>query len=141
LSVISPLSFSDSRFCLAISGKTVYNQIKGVVHGMIATIRRVGIAVAFAAMALYAAAVLRGPQGIAALMEQRKEIQALQAQNATLALENQRKKERIQRLKDSPSEQELEIRKQLKLLRPGETSFILPEAPSQPATPPASPAQ
>ncbi len=74
-------------------------------------------------------------------MEQRKEIRVLQAQNATLALENQRKKDRIQRLKDSPGEQELEIRKQLKLLRPGETSFILPESPSQPAAAPPSPAQ
>jgi hypothetical protein len=27
----------------------------------------------------------------------------------------------------------MEIRKQLKLLRPGETSFILPEAPASPA--------
>ena len=37
------------------------------------------------------------------------------------------KKERIERLKNDPKEQELEIRRRLKLLRPGETSFILPE--------------
>jgi len=38
---------------------------------------------------------------------------------------------RIKKLEQSPSEQELEIRKKLKLLRPGETSFILPDQPKQ----------
>ena len=35
----------------------------------------------------------------------------------------------LERLKHNSMEQEMEIRKQLKLLRPGETTFILPEAP------------
>ena len=39
---------------------------------------------------------------------------------------------RIRRLEESPSEQEMEIRKQLKLLKPGETTFILPDGPKDP---------
>jgi hypothetical protein len=35
----------------------------------------------------------------------------------------------------------MEIRKQLKLLRPGETTFILPDAPKENAAPAEAPAQ
>lgn len=107
-------------------------------------LRRFGMLVAFALVAVYAAVVLRGPQGVSALMDKRKEIRDLQEQNATLARENSRKDDRIKRLKTSASEQELEIRRRLKLLRPGETSFILPEAketaPAAPAPLPTAPA-
>ena len=78
---------------------------------------------------------LHGPQGIQALLEKHRMIRELQEQNAAMALENQRRRERITRLKDSPSEQEMEIRKQLKLVRPGETTFILPDAPKDGARP------
>ncbi len=71
---------------------------------------------------------LRGPQGIHALLEKRRDIRQLQEQNASMARENQQRREHIRRLEQSRSEQEMEIRKQLKLLRPGETTFILPEA-------------
>jgi len=62
-------------------------------------------------------------------MERRREIRRLEERNASLERENQLRRERLKRLQDSPSEQEMEIRKQLKLLRPGETTFILPDAP------------
>jgi cell division protein FtsB len=88
-------------------------------------------------MALVAAAygwmALRGPQGIQALIEKRHEIRELEEQNASMARENERRRERIRRLESSTSEQEMEIRKQLKLLRPGETTFILPDAPKNSA--------
>ncbi len=45
-----------------------------------------------------------------------------------MAREIERRRDRIRRLTDSTSEQDMEIRKQLKLLKPGETSFILPDA-------------
>ena len=38
-------------------------------------------------------------------------------------------KERIERIKNNPAEQDLEVRKRLKVQKPGETSFILPETP------------
>lgn len=82
---------------------------------------------------------LRGPQGLQALVEKRREIRQLEEQNAAMALENERRRERILRLQESTSEQEMQIRKQLKLVRPGETTFILPEAPKDPPKPVNSP--
>lgn len=78
-------------------------------------------------MAVYGYLALRGPQGFPALQQKWSEIRQLEVENANLQRDNQYKKERIERLKNDPNEQELEIRKRLKLLRPGETSFILPE--------------
>jgi len=89
--------------------------------------RSIGIA-AFAIVCAYAIVALRGPQGMAALLEKRRQIRQLEDQNATLSREIRLKRDRIERLRHSPSEQDLEIRRQLKLLRPGETSFILPES-------------
>src|SRR5258708_34726590 len=80
-------------------------------------------------LAAYAVTALRGPQGVEALFEKYREIRKLEAHNAAAAMENERRNERIERLRSSPSEQEMEIRKQLKLLRPGETTFILPDSP------------
>jgi cell division protein FtsB len=100
--------------------------------------RRVGIFLAMALVAAYGWIALRGPQGIQALLEKRREIRQLQEQNATLSRENDKRRERIRRLENNTSEQEMEIRKQLKLLRPGETTFILPDpGPSAPKDAPA----
>jgi cell division protein FtsB len=106
-----------------------------------------GIALSCAVVAAYAITALRGPQGVQVLLEKYREIRTLEAQNATAAMENQRRKERIERLRTNTSEQEIEIRKQLKLLRPGETTFILPDAPKasdsiqQPGLPGEQPTQ
>lgn len=78
----------------------------------------------------YAVILLRGPQGLSALSEKRRAVQALEEENANLLREIQLKKDRIERLKKDPATQELEVRKQLKLQRPGETSFILPDRPN-----------
>ena len=80
-------------------------------------------------VALYGWIALRGPLGIQSLLDKRQEIRTLQEQNAAMARELELRRDRIRRLSDSPSEQEMEIRKQLKLLKPGETSFILPDSP------------
>ena len=94
-------------------------------------VRRIAYCAGFALIAAYGLVALKGPQGIQALLAKHREIRELQEQNSTLARENERRRERIQRLKDSPSEQDMEIRKQLKLQKPGETTFILPDAPKQ----------
>jgi cell division protein FtsB len=73
----------------------------------------------------------RGPQGFPVLLEKQHEIRLWEERNAELDRDNQLRRERLKRLEESPSEQDLEIRKQLKLLRPGETTFILPETPKQ----------
>jgi cell division protein FtsB len=91
--------------------------------------RRAGYIIAFALAVVYGVVALRGPQGVSALLEKRQEVRLLEEQNAAQAAENERRRERIRRLEESSTEQEMEIRKQLKLLRPGETTFILPDAP------------
>ncbi len=108
---------------------------------MMLVLRRFGILVALALVGVYAAVVLRGPQGVQALMDKRKQIGELQQQNATLKTQNARMRDRIARLKYSPADQEIEIRKRLKRLRPGETEFILPDAANPPAPTPAPAAE
>jgi len=99
--------------------------------------RRGGYVVAIGMLGAYGWIALRGPQGIEALLAKHREIRQLQEQNAGMARENERRRDHVRRLKESPSEQDMEIRKQLKLLRPGETTFILPDSPKE--TPPANP--
>jgi len=97
--------------------------------------RRAGYIVAFALIVVYGVVALRGPQGVSALLDKRQEVRQLEEQNAAKAAENERRRERIRRLEQSSTEQEMEIRKQLKLLRPGETTFILPDSPKTDAQP------
>ena len=82
-----------------------------------------------AMVATYGYLTLRRPQGIPALQGKWREIRKMEEENAALQRENDYRRKRIDKLRDNTSEQELEIRKKLKLLRPGETSFILPEQP------------
>jgi cell division protein FtsB len=96
-------------------------------------LRKSGYLVAVAFLGLCAFVILRGPQGMPSLIEKRKEIQAMQELNADLQSQIEQKRARIERLKTSEAEQELEIRDRLKLLRKGETRFITPEAPASSA--------
>jgi len=81
---------------------------------------------ALVAAAVFAALTLGGPQGVPALIQKNKEIQELEKRNAELAREIEQHKQRIERLRDDPTEQELEIRKQDKLVRKGEKVYIYP---------------
>jgi len=101
------------------------------------TVRRAILVIVFALIGVYGLMELRGPQGLPALKDRWTEIRKLEEENANLQRENDYRRERIKKLEGSVSEQELEIRKKLKLLRPGETSFILPEQPKRDATPPS----
>ena len=60
--------------------------------------------------------------------KKRQQITIAQEENAELERENNLRRERIQKLKDSREEQELEIRKRLKLEKPGTRDFYIPEA-------------
>jgi cell division protein FtsB len=90
--------------------------------------RRAGIVLVVILAGAYGWVFLRGPQGLQTLIEKRREIRDLEERNANLKRENERRKERIHRLQESRSEQEMEIRKQLKLQKSGETTFILPDS-------------
>src|SRR5512132_4242208 len=81
-----------------------------------------------AGLAIYAIVTLRGPHGIPGLAEKQHQIQVLEEQNAALAREIEEKKDRIKRLRESETLQELEIRDRWKLVRPNEKVYVLPEA-------------
>jgi cell division protein FtsB len=97
--------------------------------------RRSGWAAGVTLALAYVWMAFRGPQGIQSLIEKHHEISQLEEQNAEKSRQITALRERIQRLEQSGSEQELEIRKELKLLRPGETTFLLPDPPKPSAVP------
>ncbi len=70
---------------------------------------------------------------VPALLEKREEIRRQQENNIEIGRENDYKRERIKKLSESPSQQDLEIRKKLKMLHENETEFILPGETKQPA--------
>ncbi len=77
---------------------------------------------ALVGLAAYATIMLRGPQGISAWTEKRHEIQSLEEQNANLQRDIDAKKQRIERLKNDPATQELELEK-LGLVHKDDTQF------------------
>jgi len=93
------------------------------------SITRVACAAALLLLAGYAYVALRGPQGLPALVEKRRQISELEKQNADLARKIEQQRARIDRLTDSQSGQELEIRERLKLVKPDEKVFILQDPP------------
>ena len=89
-------------------------------------LRPIAALAALAGLGAYATLMLRGPQGLSALSEKHREIRSIEDQNADLQRDIEAKKARIDRLKHDTSAQELEIRKRLKMQRPGDTQFVLP---------------
>ncbi len=91
--------------------------------------------VALFAIAGYAFIALQGPGGIPGLIEKRRQIQEYEKRNADLARKIEEERARINRLSDSKSDPDLEIRQRLKLVKPDEKVFILQDAPAsgQPA--------
>lgn len=69
-------------------------------------------------------AIYNGSHGYRELMEKRQQIREMQEQNVDLQKENEKRRERIERLSGNSSEQDMELRK-LNLVKPGETIFIL----------------
>ena len=94
---------------------------------MSSLLKNLAMTAAILLVGAYAVVALRGPQGLPALAEKRAEILRLQEQNANLERENARRRERIRVLENRKDQQELEIRKQWNLVKPGEKTFFLPE--------------
>jgi cell division protein FtsB len=92
---------------------------------MKASLARSAYIVALVLVVGYAFVALRGPHGIPTLIDKRQQVHELEKRNAGLAQEIERKKERIKRLENSASDQELEIRERLKLVHPEEKVYIL----------------
>ena len=80
----------------------------------------------------YVLVAIRGPNGIPALLNRWQEIRALERRNAALKAEVDARSERLKKLRESLDEQELEIRRRLEMLRPGEKEFKIPPRRRQP---------
>ena len=85
----------------------------------------------------YAVATLAGPQGLPALRQKRASVEKLQDDNERLRQQIDARRERIRRLRESQDELEMEIRRRLKYLKPGETYLVLPpeRKPAEPEKP------
>ena len=91
---------------------------------MKSSVIRLGYIMALGIAVVYAFFAMRGPHGIAAWNEKRQQIRELEEHNATLIRENVLKREYLERLRESQTEQELEIRRRWKLVKPNEKVFM-----------------
>jgi cell division protein FtsB len=98
---------------------------------MKAPLTRIAYAIAVLAVASYALVALRGPRGFAALLQKERQIKLMEQRNADLGKDVERARQRIQRLKADPAEQERVIKERLKLVHPGEKIYILGESETQ----------
>ncbi len=95
-------------------------------------------AIALAAVAL--ALLMHLPQELVALAQNRDRVRELQEENNDLSKRLNERRERLKNLKENFNEQELEIRRNLHLYKPGDTVFFLPPkadttpAPAKPGT-------
>jgi cell division protein FtsB len=92
---------------------------------MKAPLTRIAYVIVFLTAVTYA--FFAFPRGMHAWQEKQRQIQEMEKRNAVAAQEVERKKERIKRLTDNSAEQELEIRRRLKLMHPDEKIYILGE--------------
>ncbi len=82
----------------------------------------------------YALFALRGPQGLPALKEKWEEVRQLEFENQQLEERIRQKREQVKRLA-MESELEIETRKELMQVKPGEKTLILPDAEPETAAP------
>lgn len=90
---------------------------------MLRFLRPLAALAALAGLAAYATIMLRGPHGLHALEEKRREIRALEERNADLTRDIEAKKQRIERLKTDKSLQEVIVHDRLGKMHPGDTDF------------------
>ncbi|HZP16687.1 MAG TPA: septum formation initiator family protein [Terriglobales bacterium] len=102
---------------------------------MRAPLLRIAYVLVFLAVGGYAFFTLRGPRGIAALLDKQRAIDQIERQNQQLYQDIKLRRERINRLIGNPTEQELRIREELKLVQPHDKVYIIgqPDPATQPA--------
>jgi cell division protein FtsB len=91
---------------------------------MKSSVIRLAYAMVLGIAVVYAFYAMRGPHGVSAWTEKRQQIRELEERNATLARENLLKRKYLDRLRESQAEQELEIRRRWKLVKPNEKVFM-----------------
>ena len=90
-------------------------------------LKRFGYAVGMIVLFGYVAMFFAGPQGYRSLIEKRQQIQALETETENLKQSVETLRKQNQSLKKDPDTQQLEIRKNLEMMRPGEMEFRYPK--------------
>lgn len=98
-------------------------------------VRHLGFLAAAALACFYVIVLWKGPQGIPAMMQMRKDVLEQEAQNRKLRERLEHSKRRIRALENDPLEREKAVREGTNKQRPGETTIYLsdpdPGAPPQ----------
>src|SRR6185312_3566044 len=74
-------------------------------------LRPIAALATLAGLAAYATIMLRGPQGLSALAEKRKQIRTLEEENDNLARDGEERKKFIERLKHDANKKRLAVQK------------------------------
>lgn len=90
-------------------------------------LKRFGYAVGMVVLFGYVAMFIAGPQGYRSLKEKRQQIEMLEAETETLKQSVETLRRYNQNIKKDPDAQQLEIRKNLEMMRPGEMEFRYPK--------------
>lgn len=89
-----------------------------------------------ASLAVVLALVMHLPQEIVELSQNRARIRELQEETNNLRKRRDERLERLRNLRENYAEQELEIRRNLHLYKPGDSVYILPPKSNSEPTPP-----
>ena len=94
---------------------------------MMALLRQIGYVAAVAIACFYAFVVLRGPNGIPAMLERTHQVQKLEQEIKDLDSKISDKQVFLNEVRKNPEVREREIRRQLNKVKPGETIIYLEE--------------
>jgi cell division protein FtsB len=97
---------------------------------MLALLKPLGYIAAAVLLCAYVFVLLRGPQGLNAMLEKRRQVREMEKSNAALREEIQRLRKRLDGIASRPDEQERIIRERTNKVKPGETIVILPDDPA-----------
>jgi len=109
-----------------------------LLHWIRQTLYRNGVLILAALTLFFLVHEIFGERGFLALRRQRRELETLHEQIRQLQLENQKLEAEIEALKSDPRAIEKLAREQMRMARPGELIYTLPEKPSSSGTPPAA---
>lgn len=97
-------------------------------------LRQLGFIAAAGATCFYVFVVLRGPNGIPAMMEKRHQIERMKHENEQLRLEIDKHKDAIDQLQRSPEARDRAVREYTGKAKKHETTIYLPDE-NDPAAP------
>jgi cell division protein FtsB len=94
---------------------------------MLALLRQIGYVAAVAMACFYAFVVLRGPNGIPAMLDRTSQVEKLEKEIKDLDTKIADKQNFINEVRKSPEVRDREIRRHLNKVKPGETLIYLEE--------------